>query len=255
MRIFYLANNRVGSEALSWLRDQGENIVGLAIHPLERRRFGDEILSAIDLAPEFIFDGSQLGQAEIVSQIGALHPDIALSVYFGYILKPMFIETFPLGVINLHPSYLPYNRGANPNIWSILDGTPTGATLHYVDPGIDTGDVIARRRIDVEPIDTGKSLYHRLETCCIELLADTWPLIRDGDAGRIPQDRRSGSEHRTRDALQIGRIDLDRDYTARELIDLVRALTFPPYPGAYFVEEGRKVYLRLQLCYEEGLDQ
>jgi methionyl-tRNA formyltransferase len=54
---------------------------------------------------------------------------------------------------------------------------------------------------------------------------------------------------------RIDHIDLDRKYAAGELIDIMRARTFPPYPGAYFIHQGRKVYLRIQLLYEEQLSE
>lgn len=251
MRIFYLANNWVGWQVLRWLREQGDEIAGLAVHPTDRRKYTDEILQSLQPLPECVIDASQLTRADTLSEIAALNADVALSVYFGYILKPSFIEMFPKGVINLHPAYLPYNRGAHPNIWSIVEGTPAGATLHYIDAGVDTGDVITQRQVEVEPIDTGASLYRKLEMCCLELFMDTWPLVRHGVTPRIPQAQETGTSHRVSDTTQLDHIDLNRLYTARELINLLRARTFPPYPGAYFTEGDRKVVMRLQLDYEE----
>jgi methionyl-tRNA formyltransferase len=136
-------------------------------------------------------------------------------------------------------------------VWSIIEGTPAGATIHYLDEGIDTGDIIAQSEVPVEAIDTGASLYSRLEECCIELFQNTWPAIRSGTAPRTPQTRQAGTAHRTSDVERIDRIDLDRSYNARELINVLRARTFPPYSGAYFIEQGRRVGLRLQLEYED----
>jgi len=255
MRIFCLVNNWVGWQVLQWLQEQDEEIVGLAIHPPYRQKYGHEILKEAKLGPEFVFDGSSINQPEIIRKITALKADIGLSVFFGYILKPSFIRIFPKGIVNLHPAYLPYNRGSYPNVWSILDGTPAGATLHYIDPGIDTGDIIAQREVEVEPVDTGQTLYHKLEICSLELFKDTWPLIRHGTTPRIPQNDEIGTFHRISDIEQIDKIELDKLYTARELIDLIRARTFPPYDGAYFIHQGRKVYLRLQLYYEGQTSQ
>jgi len=251
MRILFLGNNWVGWQVMHWLREQNEQIVGLAVHPSHKRKYGDEIMNSAQVSPARVFDGSQLRQPEVLQAIKALQPDIGLSVLFGYVLQPEFLDLFPAGVINLHPAYLPYNRGAYPNVWSIVERTPAGVTLHYIDAGVDTGDIIAQRQVPIEPVDTGETLYRKLEQACVELFKETWPLILSGQALRIRQRSDEGTYHRIGDVERIDHIDLDRRYTARELIDVIRARTFPAYPGAYFIHDERKVCLRLQLLYEE----
>ena len=254
MRILLLGNNWVGLQVADWLKQQpDEEIVGLVIHPIARRRYGGEIVESVDLPASRIFDGSRLRQPQVAEQVSQLKADIALSVFFGYILRPDFIDLFPQGVINLHASFLPYNRGAHPNVWSIVDGTPAGASLHYVDTGIDTGDIIARKEVSIEPTDTGASLYRKLEDTALKLLTYTWPLLCSGSVPRLPQDPIEGSYHRVRAIESIDEIDLDQDYRARDLINILRARTFPPYPGAYFRSGDRKVFLRLELLTEEDL--
>jgi methionyl-tRNA formyltransferase len=255
MRILYLGNNRVGWQVLDWLVQQGEQIVGLVVHPPERQRYGGEIISTADLPAACVFYGDTLRAEQTLDRVRALQPDIGLSVFFGYIMVPSFLELFPLGCINLHPAFLPYNRGAYPNVWSIVEGTPAGATLHYVDTGVDTGNIIAQYQVPVHPTDTGERLYQRLEQACIELFRETWPLVRSGQAPRYPQDPHAGTLHRVRDVARLDAIDPDTKYTARELIDIIRARTFPPYPGAYFELEGKRVYLRLQLLSEEEMEK
>ena len=196
---------------------------------------------------------SLLRQPEVLEAIKTFQPDIGVSILFDYVLKPDFLALFPLGVVNLHSSYLPYNRGQYPNVWSIVEGTPAGVTLHYIDEGIDTGDLIAQEKLAIEPVDTGKTLYGKLAQTCVGLFKKTWPLIRTGRAPRTIQNKKEGTYHTTHDVNQIDDIDLDKTYTARELIDVIRARTFKPYKGAYFVDQGRKIYMRMQLFYEEQL--
>ena len=245
-----MGNNWLGGRALGWLREQGTDVVGLALHPPERRRHGDEILAAAALPPERIFDASQLGDPLVQRQVAALGPDIGLSVLLGYILPPDVLSLFPRGVVNLHPALLPFNRGAHPNVWSIVDRTPAGATLHWMDAGVDTGDIIAQTAIDVAAEDTGETLYRKLERASLELLAQTWPSI---DAGRAPRRRQEGpaTSHRARDLERIDEIDLDASYRARDLVDVLRARTFPPHKGAFFRAGGKRVYVRVCLEVEE----
>jgi methionyl-tRNA formyltransferase len=253
MRIICLANNRVGYEVLRWLVEQRADIVGLVLHPAHKRKYGDEMQALVNLPDKQIFLGSDLRKPDTVAAIKELNPDIALSIFFDYILKPAFIDLFADGVINLHPSYLPYNRGQYPNVWSIVENTPAGVTLHYIDPGIDTGDIIAQQEVPVYFDDTGRTLYQRLERACIQLFQTNWPLLMNGQLTRTPQNPEGGTYHRTKDVEKIDNIDLDATYLARDLINILRARTFPPYPGAYIEADGHRIYLRLQLLNEDEL--
>jgi methionyl-tRNA formyltransferase len=251
VRIMYFANNRLGWKILEWLRGEGEDVVGLAIHPPGRSKFGDEIVRTAALPPSSIFDAAQLRDPDVQRAIGDLRPEIGISVLFGYILRPALLERFAAGVINLHPSLLPRNRGACPNVWSIVSQTRAGVALHYLDAGIDTGDVIARETVAVEPIDTGGSLYRKLEQASFELFCRAWPEVRERRAGRTPQSPQEGTRHTLRDLESIAEIDLDRQYTGRELIDILRARTFPPYAGAFFRAGDRRIHMRLELEYAD----
>lgn len=255
MRILYLGNNWVGWQIVRWLREHGEDIVGLVVHPPDKSKYREEIIQESGLANELIFEGSQLRHSRTLEDINNLRADIGISILFGYILKPEFLSLFPRGIVNLHPSLLPYNRGQYPNVWSIIDGTPAGVTLHYIDEGVDTGDIIAQCEIPVEPVDTGESLYRKLERTSVELFKKNWREIACNCAPRVPQGDTPGTYHRTKDVEAIDEIDLDKEYRARDLINIMRARTFPPHSGAYFRSCGRKVFMRLSLFYEEYLEE
>ena len=250
MRILVLANNWLGWQVVAWLREQGEELAALALHPPEQRRYGGELVEAAGLPPEWILDGARLRQPQVLDRVREARPEIGLSVMFRYLLRAELLQAVPRGVLNLHPGYLPYNRGVNANVWAIVDRTPAGCALHWVDEGIDTGPIVARREVPVEPVDTGASLYRKLEQAALAMFQETWPAVRAGRAPALPQVPGEGSQHGARDLERIDRIDLERTYTARELIDVLRARTFPPYRGAYFEYRGRRVYLRLDLAPE-----
>lgn len=253
MRIVYFGNNTIGWSVLRWLKEQGEEIVGLVVHPPKRSLHASEILSLVDPNACRIFDGSLLSDSEVQDALKALNPDIGISVGFGYVLRKEILSLFPRGCVNLHPAFLPYNRGAYPNVWSLVEGTPAGVTLHYMDEGVDTGDIIAQRRVPTELSDTGESLYLRLERESLGLFQESWGALRDPDRlVRAPQQKEAGSLHRVSDVKRIDEIALDRSYLAKDLINILRARTFPPHRGAYFIHEGRKIYLRLQLMEESN---
>lgn len=250
MRVVYLANNQTGLQILHRVMIH-EELQAIFLHEEHKahRQFSTSTFKIASRLPSSrVFCGSMVNDPLVIQQIAEFKPDICVSVLFDYILRREFLDIFPMGVINLHPSLLPYNKGQYPNVWSIVDGTPAGVTLHYIDEGIDTGDVIFQKPVPVYSTDTGETLYHRLETAMVDLFVDTWPLIKKGDVRRFPQEKRAGTSHRKKDVDWIDEIDLYRTYYAQELIDVLRARTYPPHKGAYFVDSyGKKVYLKLTL--------
>src|SRR5687768_10497261 len=91
-------------------------------------------------------------------------PEFLVSHGYRHIIRPWVIERFPDRIVNLHIGYLPWNRGADPNFWSIVDGSPSGVTIHHVDAGVDTGDVIVQEQVPVYPDDTLRTSYDRLQS-------------------------------------------------------------------------------------------
>lgn len=131
-------------------------------------------------------------QVEWTDRPVSFDADIAVSHNYGYILPVDVVESVP--VVNLHISYLPWNRGAHPNYWAIKEGTPSGVTIHWMDAGIDTGPIIAQRKVPVREDDTLRTSYERLQREVFDLFRKFWPAIRAGDAPSRPQPE-GGSAH------------------------------------------------------------
>ena len=250
MRIVCLCNNWLGWQVLQWLADQGQEIAGLVVHPDGLGKCLEEIQAVARRTGCTVLDDSQVSKPEGLEQIRSCKADMAVSILFRNMLRKPFLDLFPKGCINLHPAFLPYNRGNYPNVWSIVEKTPAGVTLHYIDEGLDTGDIIAQEEVVVEMTDTGGTLYRKLEVAALELFQRTWPGIEAGNAPRKQQSSEPGTCHRRSDVGAIDDIDLERMYRAEDLINILRARTFPPYTGAYFKHNGKKIYLRLELCLE-----
>ncbi|WP_445147912.1 formyltransferase family protein [Baekduia sp. Peel2402] len=127
-------------------------------------------------------------------------------VSHGYrrILRADVLDAAPGPVVNLHIALLPYNRGADPTLWSVLEDTPSGVTIHHVDAGVDTGDVIAQRAVLLAGDDTLATAYARLQEAMAALFAETWPAIASGTAPRAPQPPPpSGTVHRVADRAAV----------------------------------------------------
>jgi methionyl-tRNA formyltransferase len=246
VKFVYLANGRVGLELLQWLVSTGSPPTGLVVHPPEKARDRAALVDSSGLSAKDVFDASRVNSEEGTEWLTAQAPEWLISVFFGYVLRPPALAVPARGTLNLHPAFLPYNRGAYPNVWPIVDKTPAGVTLHYVDESIDTGDIAAQHEVPVYVTDTGATLYARLEEASIALFKECWPRVQAGTLPRVPQAGR-GTFHRVADVGRVDRIVPDAMYRAADLIDLLRARTFAPHQGAYLDLGDRRVYLRLEL--------
>ncbi len=123
--------------------------------------------------------------------------DLIISFGYKYIIKKEVISTFNMPIINLHISYLPWNKGAHPNFWSFYDCTPSGITIHLIDEGIDTGPIIYQRYINFEESEiTFKQTYNRLVKEIEKLFMANIKNIITGKYTPKEQ-RREGSYHKS----------------------------------------------------------
>ena len=128
--------------------------------------------------------------------------DFIVSYGYRYLLPKAVTFKFARRAINLHISLLPWNRGADPNLWSFLENSPKGVTIHYIDEGIDTGDILAQKYVDYVLTDTLRTSYQRLENEIEQLFFENWPQIRAGRTNAVPQPQ-GGSFHRLRDSSVV----------------------------------------------------
>ena len=143
-----------------------------------------------------LWEVTRLADPQAVATMAAYRPDFICVSCFSQRIPRAIIDIPRLGCLNLHPSLLPANRGPVPLFWTFREGNAqTGATIHLMDEGMDTGAILAQRVI---PIPDGIS-YAQLEAQCAfqggALLAHTvWELFR-GHALRVPQDESKSSYH------------------------------------------------------------
>ncbi len=182
-----------------------------------------------------------------LSIVDELQPELLISAGFRHVVPDDVLDIPSLGAVNFHKSYLPYNRGANPNVWSIVEDNPAGVSLHYMTADVDAGPVIDRRMVPVKPADDARDLYERLEEAQFEQFVDMWPEIRQGTVDPTEQRGDEGTYHYKREFVDLWEIDRDEVVRVGDFLDRLRALTFPPYDNAYFVEDGRKFHVELRI--------
>jgi methionyl-tRNA formyltransferase len=126
--------------------------------------------------------------------------DFLISYGYRFILRKEILDLFPNKAINMHISYLPYNRGADPNFWSFIEGTPKGITIHYLDEGVDTGDIIVQKEVSFDSLEleTLASSYQKLQKEIQNLFFQHWDLIKNQKCDRTPQVD-NATTHRVKD--------------------------------------------------------
>lgn len=156
------------------------------------RLFSKEIISTKDYARQIdlpVFRTKDINSKELLEDLRKLEGDIAVSAYFLQILKKDFIELFPRGCINIHRALLPKYRGPNSAFWQLANGeTRSGTTVHYIDEGCDTGDIISQEEYQILPTDTHHSLCLKNAEVAAGLLVKAIDEIEKGIAPRIKQD-------------------------------------------------------------------
>jgi methionyl-tRNA formyltransferase len=163
-----------------------------------------------------------------VGQIRALGPDLGLSIAYDQIFRHSVLEVPRLGILNFHAGMLPRYRGRNVINWAILNGEgEVGVTAHFVDEGVDTGDILLQRAVPVGWEDTYRDVLCRVVTMMPDLVADAVQAVAAGGFTVRPQPEH-GSYFCGR---QEGDEWLDWMETSERLHNKVRAISRPG-PGA-----------------------
>jgi methionyl-tRNA formyltransferase len=212
----------------------------------EMRRIADESRCPLVLTSD------DLKESPPLSVLRELELDLIILAWWPYILKEDLIRLPRVGCLNFHPSYLPYNRGKHYNYWSIVEERPFGVTIHWVDEEIDQGEIAFQSLIPKSWEDTGETLYFKAQKEMVRLFKENFHRIKAGDIPRKPQDLRLGSFHYAKELEEASRIDLEKEYNARHLLNLLRARTFPPNPGAWFLDRGVKYEVRVKITAVKG---
>lgn len=161
-------------------------------------------------------------------QIVPVHDDAEWLISYNYPKKllPDVLSRFNEKAINLHISLLPWNRGADPNLWSWIDGTPKGVSVHIMDHNLDTGPILLQRRIQFNHSETLRSSYLRLQIDIQQLFISNWDQIKAGYES-IPQEGQ-GSYHRTIDGEKYKSVLANGwDTTIEDFLELLNRHELP----------------------------
>jgi methionyl-tRNA formyltransferase len=242
MRIVFIGTGEIGVPTLRALQESEHELVGIVTQtdkPVGRTQkiTAPPIKAALAGTKMSILQPAKIKDSQAIEEIRALTPDVIVVIAYGQILPGAVLEIPRIACLNLHASLLPRWRGAAPIQAAIAAGDrETGITVMYMDEGLDTGDVLLQRKIDISPSETGGSLHDRLAEAAPEALLESLSLLATGNAPRIPQDK-SLATNAPKLNREDGRIDWNESAGAIER--KIRA--YDPWPGAFTEFNNRKL--------------
>lgn len=184
-----------------------------------------------------VYQPRRVREPEWANVVRTLCPELIVIADFNQLIPKNIIEIPPLGCLNMHPSLLPKYRGRAPVNWAIINGeTETGLTIHFIDEGMDTGDILIQERIEIKETDTIKTIHEKMFEAYPKLLRQSLRLIKLGNPPRLKQDHSQAIVFKRRNP-EDGLIDWT--HSAIRIHNFVRAVT-RPYPGAFTFWRGKK---------------
>jgi methionyl-tRNA formyltransferase len=186
-----------------------------------------------------VYQPAKLKDPATVEYLTQRRPDVIVVVAYGHILPKWMIDLPRLGCINLHASLLPKYRGAAPIQWSLIRGEKvTGITTMRIDVGLDTGDILLKREVEIQDDDTTETLGVRLSHLGADLMIETLRRLERGELAAQPQDH-SRATLAPILKKEDGRVDWN--LPALEIWNRIRGLR--PWPGAYTRFRGKNLHL------------
>ena len=254
-RIVYGGDRDISVWVLEFILSQGVKPLALLLPHPAKASHAEDLLRLCDyLEKRFILYGTAFREPKGLAILEEIDPDYIIYVHFPYIVPKEVLQIPRVGVLNLHPALLPYNRGWHTPTWAILEGTPYGATLHFMSEELDTGDIIHQKELKVLPHDTADTLYQRVKHLELEVFREAWPSLLSGSPPRSPQRPTRGTFHKKTDLFspEVQELNLDGRVRVRDLINRLRALTTNCIEeAAYFTLAGKRYRVQIRIIPED----
>ena len=240
MRIVFMGTPDFSVPALEALVEGGHEVVAAITQPDKPKGRGKAVLmtpvkeKAMELGIP-VYQPVKVREPEFVEKLRQMEPDAIVVVAFGQILPKSILEIPRYGCVNIHASLLPKYRGAAPIQWAVIDGErESGVTTMFMNEGLDTGDMLEKEAVTLDPKETGGSLHDKLSAIGGRLILSTLKGLEDGTLKGTPQTD-EGTCYAKMLTKSLGDIDWTMDAAAIER--LIRGLN--PWPSAYTCLHGK----------------
>ena len=242
MRIVFVGTGEIGVPTLDALLNTGHELVGVVTQPdkpvgREQRIEPTPVKKAVAKTTIPIVQPARIKEQSSIAEIRGFKPDVIVVMAYGQILPRDVLKIPRVACLNLHASLLPRWRGAAPIQAAIAAGDRgTGITVMYMNEGLDTGDILLQRKIEIRPEETGGSLHDRLAQIAPEASIESLRLLAAGSAPRIPQDDACAT-YAPKLKREHGEINWSE--SAETIERKIRG--FNPWPGAFMKLNDQKL--------------
>ena len=243
MRIVFMGTPEFAVSSLETLYECGQEVVLCVTQP-DRPKGRGYVLTPSPVKICALAHGTEvitpdrMRDESVIKALEDAKADMFIVTAFGKILPQSVLDIPPMGCVNVHASLLPQLRGAAPINRAIMNGdTAGGVTLMYMDAGMDTGDMIMRKTVEITPeLDAGE--YHDLLAVAgSECLKEFLKMTENGE--EIPRIRQDGDKATYAPKITNEETRIDFDLPAKEVYNRIRGLS--PFPGAYFTLGGKRI--------------
>lgn len=242
MKIVFFGTPEFAVPSLEMLIIEGYEVIAVVTQPDKPKGRGNKLTAPP--VKEFalkhginVLQPSKIKTPEFVQQIRALSPDLLITAAYGKILSKDLLEVPALGCINVHGSLLPQYRGAAPIHWAVINGErTTGITTMFTDVGLDTGDILLKKELEIDTDITVGELHDKMAILGAYVLKVTLEELKKGTLERKPQDN-TLSSYAPIISKELGLIDWNK--TAQQIHNLVRGTN--PWPGSYTFLNGNRM--------------
>ena len=239
LRTVFMGTPDFAVGTLQGLIDAGVDLIGVYTQPDRPKGRGKKLAPppVKELAQKYnipVFQPQKLRAPEAVAELQELAPDLIVVVAYGQILPQSVLDIPRFSCINVHASLLPKYRGAAPINKAIIDGeTATGITTMLMDAGLDTGDMLVKKSLEIGPDESAGELHDRLAVLGRQTMEETLQQVLSGSL-----DPQKQNDDESTYAPMMKKEDGLIDWTlpAQEIHDRVRGLA--PWPGAFSALAG-----------------
>ena len=239
-RVLFMGTSPFAVPSLKILLAKDENIVGVFTQPDKPQGRGLKIkvspIKGVALENHLpLFQPVKINRDESVEIIKSLSPDLIVVAAFGQIISQRILDIPKFGSINVHASLLPKYRGAAPINWVIIQGgKKTGVTTMLMDKGLDTGNILLQRKLEIFPEENAGELHDRLAFLGAEVLRETVARLKQGGVTPCKQEESEASY-----APPLEKEDgvIDWEKPAEKIYNHIRGMN--PWPGAFTYLEGK----------------
>ncbi len=193
-----------------------------------------------------IWDNNNNSKA--IKELEKIKPEKIFLLWWPYILNKRILIIPKYETINIHPSYLPFYKGKDPNFWALINNGPYGVSIHKVTSKIDSGDILFRKKItNIDFSYDAKKLYELNKKKIIILFKNSYKILRKNEITKGIPNKIVGRTNKRKNMIKEAKLNLKKDYKGEYIINLLRAKNFKPHEGIIFKKNKKEFSININI--------